>query len=493
MGYESQEILLKALNFVVALASNFVDTEETPSGEQFMSFAYTVMETLPENLPGITSLLQNASNTLGIVWSERKDFDKMLHWLNIAEKLRASGRPAVDERLYTQTTYFLAQAHGKLNNRDESASWCLVTLKRQQTHAHEYSELEWSRNAMHLSEYYMTCGWITMAHHCLNHARVVLTRANGSDAEDAACMDIAFGKLFLRALEVSRLAYIGELDDLETSGAFKDIPPDMALPPIPDETNATASNANASSSSSSSASDIGALMAHNAQEAAAIFRRALARFQRALEYYVLDGFVTEHVSILNDISNCYRSLIGFEADLERKARMYKARLNLLEPLTKELNPSVFESMLQQLLLDCGTISSDLHDTRYSQWEQDKTVITVKKLNDIAYRGVLYFTRFINSFKNDKGEVPYPLKDADLHHPYITAHFHLARLHMRIQSSDVRLTVSLLKKSRDEYAFVVKYHQDASMGEIFGAEADLAKQIVELLALKITKLSQTMQL
>lgn len=52
----------------------------------------------------------------------------------------------------------------------------------------------------------------------------------------------------------------------------------------------------------------------------------MVRFKRALEYYQLEGWVTEHCNIVFEISNMFRCLAGFEADVTRRRLMHKQRL-----------------------------------------------------------------------------------------------------------------------------------------------------------------------
>lgn len=76
-------------------------------------------------------------------------------------------------------------------------------------------------------------------------------------------------------------------------------------------------------------------------DAKTLFRLANTQFKKALEYYVLDGFVTEHVQIKQGISMCYKMLIKIEPDANRAIMMHKRRIESLEYLQKELNPNTY--------------------------------------------------------------------------------------------------------------------------------------------------------
>lgn len=46
----------------------------------------------------------------------------------------------------------------------------------------------------------------------------------------------------------------------------------------------------------------------------------------------MDGYVTDHIEILQDHSSLFRSLAFFEEDLERRCKMHKRRVDMLEPI-----------------------------------------------------------------------------------------------------------------------------------------------------------------
>lgn len=65
----------------------------------------------------------------------------------------------------------------------------------------------------------------------------------------------------------------------------------------------------------------------------------------------MDGYVTDHIEILQDHSALFRGLAFFEEDLERRCKMHKRRVDMLEPicmgtaLTLFLSRSVFWFLL----------------------------------------------------------------------------------------------------------------------------------------------------
>lgn len=47
---------------------------------------------------------------------------------------------------------------------------------------------------------------------------------------------------------------------------------------------------------------------------------------------MMDGYVTDHTEILRDHSALFRVLAFFEEDLERRCKMHKRRVDMLEPI-----------------------------------------------------------------------------------------------------------------------------------------------------------------
>lgn len=68
-----------------------------------------------------------------------------------------------------------------------------------------------------------------------------------------------------------------------------------------------------------------------------ISSNAIFHFQ-AKEYFLVDGYVTDHIEILQDHSALYRSLIFFEEEAEARCKMHKRRIDMLEPICNGTDP-----------------------------------------------------------------------------------------------------------------------------------------------------------
>jgi hypothetical protein len=63
----------------------------------------------------------------------------------------------------------------------------------------------------------------------------------------------------------------------------------------------------------------------NFDAARTVFKRAMQQLEHAKEYFVLDGYVSDHVAIVTDQSALYRQLAIFEQDGDRKVKMHRRR------------------------------------------------------------------------------------------------------------------------------------------------------------------------
>eukprot|EP00201_Polytomella_parva_P023168 CAMPEP_0175042616 /NCGR_PEP_ID=MMETSP0052_2-20121109/2680_1 /TAXON_ID=51329 ORGANISM="Polytomella parva, Strain SAG 63-3" /NCGR_SAMPLE_ID=MMETSP0052_2 /ASSEMBLY_ACC=CAM_ASM_000194 /LENGTH=312 /DNA_ID=CAMNT_0016305483 /DNA_START=219 /DNA_END=1157 /DNA_ORIENTATION=+ len=91
-------------------------------------------------------------------------------------------------------------------------------------------------------------------------------------------------------------------------------------------------------------------------------------YRQALEYYCLDGWVTEHVNILMEMSNLYRSLAGFEPDSARRAAMNLQRIKLLAPLSGDLSPDHYLGLIRSIDLEVANAYRDVMVEREDQAE-----------------------------------------------------------------------------------------------------------------------------
>lgn len=75
-----------------------------------------------------------------------------------------------------------------------------------------------------------------------------------------------------------------------------------------------------------------------------LFKMAMTQYKKAMAIFVLDGFVTEHVNIVRQMSKLYLTLSRIE---EKKSRIYAMnvrRAELVKPLHKEISPKHYVNL-----------------------------------------------------------------------------------------------------------------------------------------------------
>ena len=97
--------------------------------------------------------------------------------------------------------------------------------------------------------------------------------------------------------------------------------------------------------------------------ARAVFIKAVSRVQAALKYYVIDGFVTDHIMLLELHSSLYGLLIPFETDIKRKLAMHQRRVDMLSPLLKVLNMSAYDLQHKQISYQIGEVALAMIDLK----------------------------------------------------------------------------------------------------------------------------------
>ena len=99
------------------------------------------------------------------------------------------------------------------------------------------------------------------------------------------------------------------------------------------------------------------------QDAVHIFKLGNTQVQKALAYFVIDGYVTEHVKLRQIQSKLYKQLLRLEQNKDRVVSINQRRLDILEPLNKDLNPSAYVVFLQEISVELSEIYVQLFDLK----------------------------------------------------------------------------------------------------------------------------------
>jgi hypothetical protein len=212
----------------------------------------------------------------------------------------------------------------------------------------------------------------------------------------------------------------------------------------------------------------------------------MGKINLAKSYYILDGFVTDHVELCQDTSQLYSKLVFFESNIDRKCKMHKRRIDTLSLLCKEISEDHYLYLIRQLLFELGECYLMLLDLKLEQKTDLNSTKIVEKISHLSSLGISTFERFLSTM-NDKKTKAKPETYADEHiRPVLLAHFYLARFYSKF----IQNRIENLEQSLNQYKTIIDYinrHPDAR--EHIEQEYSICKEMIDLLPLKLDKLRQ----
>ncbi|KAM4896870.1 KIF-binding protein isoform 2-T2 [Sylvia borin] len=482
--------------------------------------------------PSVLAGRNHSQNNLGILWSQRDEIETAQIYLESAEALynqyvKENGNPPLDpsehfmaeeekltnqerfkrfEKAYTHTLYYLAQVYQHLGMTEEAAHYCHTTLKRQLDYC-GYYPVEWARNAATLSQYYLSKECFMEARHCLAAASVIFSQAGQvPSAEDGDEREPDQQDLQERKAEIARCWIKYCLNLLQSARKLLEdnigeLDPDRQLElkaqRRKEEDEKERDRKKAVLFGTSDICDSVLAMEEKVsseypldfQEAREIFLFGQNYVQEAKEFFQVDGYVTDHIEIVQDHSALFKVLAFFEEDYERRCKMHKRRIDMLEPIYADLNP-------QYYLLICRQLQCELADTYYEMMDLKVAIgnrlekldsHTVKKINALAQFAIKYYELFLDSLRSPDKVFPEKLEE-DVLRPAMVAKFHIARLYGKIITSDRKKQLENMQTSLEYYTFLVDYcekYPDAVPA--IETELELSKEMVNLLPASMERL------
>ncbi|XP_055026600.2 KIF-binding protein [Misgurnus anguillicaudatus] len=520
------------------LGVNHIETEELSAGEQHLMTCMKLVDKCTITQENVSLFIQ-ARNQLGILWAGRDEIEKAQGFLEIAESMylrymKEDGQAPMDlqdffvpegeelsqqertrrfEMAYTHTLYYLAQVYKNLQQYERAGQYCHSTLQRQLEY-NQFVPLEWAINAATLSQYYITKTRYMEARHCLAAASVIATLAGEIPSEAAAKESEAENEkreeLLQKRAEIARcwIKYclnllqdakkllednIGELD--------LDRQEELMRARRNEEDEKEKGRKSAVLFGSSDTFDsicsleekVSSIFPLDFEEARAIFLVGQSYVAQAKEYYAMDGHVTDHIEILQDHSALFKVLAFFEQDLERRCKMHKRRVDMLEPICKDLNAQYYLLICRQLQFELAETYYEMMDLKLAVADkQDQPdVHTVKKFNHLCSASMKYYQMFLDSIRSPEGKFPEKIED-DVLRPALVAKFRVARLQSKLISNHLPTQLENLNLSLETYNFVVQYceeHPEAK--QVVETELELSEEMVSLLPLKINRIQSKM--
>ncbi|XP_071760967.2 KIF-binding protein [Centroberyx gerrardi] len=523
------------------LGVNHVETEELSAGQEHLMNCMKLIEKCSVSSENV-SLFIHVRNQLGILWAGRDETEEAQGFLETAESIylrymKEEGSPPTDmaeyftteenlpthqertkrfELAYTHTMYYLAQVYKNLGEIERAATYCHSTLQRQ-LQLNQYNPMEWALNAATLSQYYITKGRYMEGRHCLSAATVIADLAGEVPSEAAAqeseteserrdqlrqkraeiarCW-IKYGLNLLQDAKKLLEDNIGDLD-VERQEELKRVRRGEEEEEEKGRKSAKLFGSEDTFDSIASLEEkVRCLLPLDFTEARAVFLVGQTYVTQAKDYFEIDGYVTDHIEILQDHSALFRSLAFFEEDLERRCKMHKRRVDMLEPVCNDLNAQYYLLIRRQLMFELAETYNEMMDLKLTlaNRQADSQSLdnhTIKKFNHLCSASAKYFQMFLDSLCSPDGKFPERLEEEVLR-PALVAQFRVARLHSRLICSAPAAQLDNLNKSLDNYKYVVQYceaHPEAAAA--VETELELSQEMVGLLPIKINRLKAKM--
>ncbi|RVE51857.1 hypothetical protein evm_003477 [Chilo suppressalis] len=521
-------IKLDAMLGAVLLNIGVVDmeTEELPSSERVLTEALELL-TPNSTKPEVVITLINIYNNLGILWSNRDEPGKAKVYLNSAKELYETFKCTLQmplpiehlinnvgetdagdfmllEKAHTLTLYYLAQVYGSLKENLKSAIYCHVTLRRQLQYS-DYEPIDWALNSATLSQFFAEQNGFYQSRHHLAAASTVLDNYEEKLMSLESNEDAFLAKLETfkhRSADVARcwakycllVMTASKARLMSDSERLMDAITDMSNLNIEDHENICGGDVKnlifPDIDVSKYENKIGDKFLLTYQDAREVFLSCQNWLNKAKEYYKLDSLASDYIELIQDSSQSYSYLAFFEEDDERRAKMHKRRIDMLEELVKEINPTYYLQYCRQLWFELGEVYSDILNIKLEKLNKTKekpTPHALKKINMLCEKSIENYDHFLNSVKDKNGMMPTKL-DFDLIRPVISAYAFIGRNSMKRIAVDKSVQLIHVKKSYDSYQAVVDIcTNDKDAAAMMQEEYSLCQEMVNILPIKIKRL------
>ncbi|CAL7949028.1 unnamed protein product [Xylocopa violacea] len=490
------------------------EKEELQMGEeQFMKCLKLLenKELEPEAVLPVLSTL----NQLGLIWSQWNQPTKAKEFLDQAEKIYNdfidTNNPCRDpinmaqnfgieqvkdelspkevlEKVHTLTLYYLAQVYSSLKDHRQSAIYCHMTLRRQLGDNDIMQDLDcidWALNAATLSQYFMSNDGFSQARHHLAAASYILQRHRSADV--ARCW-AKYG-ILLMSLSKQRLLEKNESEEENDQSKLNNKDPSKStiieslkfdvlekdIEPI--------------------AVQITDKYLLDSTDSRIVFFNVLKWLEQAKAYYTLENHASDHILIVQDISQAYKYLSFFTETETEQLCLHQRRKTILENVLKELNPQYYQSACRQIWFELGEIYSDMRDIWYDRARSsDKKPVlhTLKQSNRLAMSAIKNFQAFLDSIQTRNCNSEIEQFPNEVMQPALFSYFHLGRLYNKIITSDKAVQLKNAQNSINAYKFVIDYCEKyPKAAEVMKIELSLCKELVSVLPIKINMLREQM--
>ena len=210
----------------------------------------------------------------------------------------------------------------------------------------------------------------------------------------------------------------------------------------------------------------------NFKTALGVFRRSRAEFEKSLEFYVLDGYVTDHITVQQEISKLYHLVATFETSPKRIVAMENRRVALLSVLADEISPEHYVLKTKELFFECAQASQEIHEAYYESVEVSLQVgerprpKDMQKSDEALLRAIGFYEKFLSTMYKD-GQHPEYI-DKDNLPSVLGAHFAMARLYGHAYggaAQNKQFRVHMLKSALEKHTWLVQFAERNIPGAI----------------------------
>ena len=229
-------------------------------------------------------------------------------------------------------------------------------------------------------------------------------------------------------------------------------------------------------------------------------KMVMTEYKKAAEVYPLDGYVSEHINIMRQMSEAYKILALIEPDIDRKVAMEVKRKEYMMPLYKQLNPKVYIGQWREICIELAAICNNIFDLRRVElfvndnqvdFKDKKIRNKVKQMTEEGLMSIDVYEQICAFFETED------YKDESEKDEYIqsviNARFNIAKTYNGLVPIDVKVRVEYLKKSLENYTYIRNYirqkgSEKGSLSFNFAEQLHLCDEMCELLPTKISKIN-----
>jgi len=510
-----ENAMLSSVYLILGTVSMEVD--ENSTAEEYLMKSLEVIEGHKLHQDNILCTMATL-NQLGLLWTQRDDFEKALSFLKESEQLYTdfkkldlvptdcgemfTGNPPKKElasqttleKTYTLTIYYAAQVYKFLGDLVKSAVYCHTTLKRQ-LDTGGFDKLDWATNSATLSQYLVEQNAFGVALHHLAAASHMLDQEEEILDEIISEDEVHLARVHALKLTKSNVARCWIKYDLVLLTVSRDrLMSEDESPPVLQPPPSGLLGLVFSLDTEKYEKRVGSSYILTIEDAVPHFRDGLEWVGKAKAYYSLDEHASDYIGISQDESQLYSALAFFEEEEEKQVIIHKKRLIIVELVVAQVNPTYYLNECRQLWLEIGETCSTIVETKQSVINKrgNPSEKTVKKFNETAKKGIDYFNKFIDSYRDRRNNKLPPRVPSDDERAYLMAFVYSGRLHAIIIPSERSVQIENTRNSLQCYRTVVEYcERNPSIKDDIKQEFAICKDMVTLLPLKLSKLSARM--